>query len=1342
MLDAIRSEDMRLSEQAITNFKQFIKRNLVDLNMILPYISALISVYHVRELSVLSFSTLCHLIKRVSFQNPAVLQTVYDPILPFLLQRLSEHKDSIRITSMKSLKTCIECAPNGDIDAIIYYLIKDGLMSNQSRVQSAVLDLLYQIMESASSFNFSFKQILDNTVPLLTIHDDATVSKSNQLLIYYFTSVNPTNNTAKSDLVNALLNENVPYETASMLLNSIDQKLYEQYINFVNPPQPTTQAESTSTSPSLNNREKLDEILAKIPNWNTDDSAVTADESTPESDPGYDGLYNEYEPHFEAKETEKNWKHRQLYIIKLRQILRGKKVLLNVANFVNLLSNTKEWIMKGMVSLRTTLSNNSCQLCKELGIYLGSFLDNSFIEYLLSHLLKLTAGRKVIQHQNSNVAIIALLLYTNFNNKIFNLLSAASQDKNIQPRAYTAKWIQLLVLKFYDTNHMDLFYSFVDAVESIIVKGLSDPIPMVKDSMRSTFWTVCELEPSYESRIIKKLDVPIVKALERSKGSYVSNFAQRIPIKELIKEQFALKPNSSLNIQKQQTSPETHQKLSYEPIRKTVRSESLDLDRINEKKYKPAVRHHTIGTERIIQGQSHISEHESSQKAQYLHNTMNANNNARDDEYDDFTDRIKRENVIYEEITSDSSDTQRAGLLKLLKENDATITVKFHSALNQLTIINPQIFELLFTEGNESAFVKISNYISTENTVRIFCLYLINTNNFDRIELIVRNLPLEDLCLSITKLLNFAIDTSKLDNIILSIQFIKNRYAIITSILEIFNTMLLLKKDEIKSYLLSSIFESLFASFKIIKIDEEIKKKYLKTFSLCQDEFHGMFMHTLNNLEDVSLKDEIYTLLGFEIAPVQTHSDHDDVSMTEEIPDNHIDVRLQESELEEEKAPPQSQSDIRGEEIRRESQVNDHDQKSDEVSNIDHRHEMSIADDVSEMSDIRAYELDEVSTVKIEEILPNKKNTTEKAESEGTASSAGDTTQEQYPQSLLNHQQEMEGNSTVLIVEEGTDISMHQTEPEAPLTVSILEEVAEMVTPDPGAVETNSQTQDISSHNVTVEPAVKTVEGCDEDKDELTDVAPVKEQQPSTDILEEPDKVMSDSTPDLHMLTIDETETVDGYLGAILDVLSEENVEIDDLSVEDLQLQSIDDFRRLYRMLKVRGVDQTPAYNKLIESARTGTFVVESLALMRYIGIVADELELLQFFNTLVGDTADERFIAIYENVRLISLKKLLAIDKMKNYPLRMQEIILRCIYEILNGYAQAIDGEDVFMIETFVKRTVSNDDTFIRMYSYDIYRELYQIHYRGEVDAHGIELVDKVMFEGIDEKLMKYCEV
>lgn len=1310
MLNSVQSGDILRSEQAITNFKQFIKRNLVDIHYITDYISVLCSSYAVKELAILSFSTLCHLIKRISIQQPSALETVYDPIIPFLLQRLAENKSSIRVTALKSLKTCIETSVNGDIDLLIHHFVVDGLIVGDvsPQTQLSVLDLLYQIIESSANFKFSFKYILENVVKMLTSDNDEILFKSNQILILYFTQVNPTNNTAKLDLITALITNNISTKRSRILLNSIDNNLFNKYVLY-------KESQAQEFSYTGNDRVmlsqhassmQLETLLNKIPNWNIDTSLISPVEIS-EKELNDEVLFNEFTVQFDGKETEKNWKNRQVLIVKLRQILRGKNFLKDIENFISFLKSIKEFICKGLLSLRTTLSNNSCQLCKELAIFIGPYLDYTFVEYIITVLLRLTSARKIMQHQNSNVAIIGLLLYTNLNPKIFSLLLSTSQDKNIQPRIYTGNWIQLMLLKYYDPNNLENFYYIVESIEVIIIKGLNDPIPLVKDAMRNSFWTLCELDHSYESKIIKQLDYSIVRALERSKAAYVSSQIKRTPTRELIHEK----------IREVSKSPSENRKV-YDTILTNQRSESLDsslyfkdrkqpeeVQLPHQSHQKPTIRHHTADSDTLLKN------------SQIL--------NTKTDEYDDFTGRIKRENIIYEEITSDSKQLQLEGFNKLLKDKNLSLPVKFHSALNNLTILNPEIFEIIFIAGNESDFSKISNYISTENTLRLFCLYLIKNHDFDRINLIINELSIEDLCLSMISILNFAIDASKLDNINLSIQYIKYRFEIIRSILEIFKRLVETKKSSIKGYLLASIFDCLNSSFSLIESDADLRKNYLRVFQLCLKEYNELFLRSLNDIKDTSIKNELLSVLG--VKDFATDIDDEEICR-ENLDDSRLlsPIKVNQEEIDEnvdemtKVVPRLNKSDIENR------------NPNPFISDMTMIIPKPKGNGIFDFDKIELRNEDEISEISIgiDAIIEDVEKGVDSEEEEQKA----EILEENTDISMIDKDK---GEVVEIAKEKNEEGEQNQCNDEG-------KEAREDV--NANTVQLASVINDSVGNNTGVDEKEEAEEAEAKDEDEMEDIEEVEDKGDKVDDEEEVEegedvRIMSDSTPDLNMLTIEENSKEGGYIGIVIaEIRNFRGSSVRKL--EDINLHAmerIDDFKIILENTDV--INLKELYDILTtENIAKGKFVVESFSILQYLELITCENNMITIMNDSLSEEADEIFLVLYEIFQDFKIKSILNITKIGHKKKRLQEIIVRCIYEKLA--LRTVDGEDIFMIESLMKKYINNEtDSFIRMSAYKIYKAMFEIHNEGVIDASGLELVDSIIIESMNAKVLDYCE-
>ncbi|TID31359.1 hypothetical protein CANINC_000070 [Pichia inconspicua] len=1232
MLEAVQARDPQRCEETITAFKQYIKRNLVDLRYISEYLQALINIFPYKELSVLAFSTFCHLIKRISIQDTHALHEVYDIVLPFLLQRLGEKKESMRVTAVKSLKTCIESSPNGEIDLIIHYLIRDGINKEQPQIQIPVLDFLYQIIESSENFTFSFKFILDNIIKLLNSQNREVLEKCSRILILYFTIINPTNNTAKNDLLQAILTHHIDPQIASKVLSVIDRNILNRYNEKINASSgqhtPNQHQNSLQSQSDINGR--LESLLQKVPNWNVDDVLPKSNFNVMD-DPTYESLYNEF---------------------MTQQILNEELYLANIDNFVDFIKSLKEPITKGMLSLRTTLSNNSCQLCKELAISIGLYLDATFVDYQLNTLIKLTAARKMIQHQNSNVAIIAFILSTPLNNKFFHLFATTIHDKNIQPRVYTGNWIQFMLLKYYNPSDLDSFHYIVESCEPIIIKGLSDPIPL--EAMRNAFWTLTELEPDYETKIMRKLDSQTVKALERSKSSFVNIQVKRTPIKQLINETLKKDP-----IQKMQS-------LSYEPVRKIQRSESVDATRLNESvsaipELKPSVRHHTIDsashTKFIASATSPITKFE------------------KEDDFDDFTGRIKRENVIYEELSSDNRQLQEAGLKKLLELDESSITTKFNHALNHLSMINPEVLYPIFDDALH--FHKISNCISTENTVRLLCFYLIETSDFDKIELILTELSLEDLCLSIINTLNLAIDTSKIDNINLSIQFIKHRVEIISCVLQIFMRLVIFKGGHIKSYMLSSIFECLIKSYTIIDLTDEIKKVYTEVFKLCHVEYKDLLERSIKEISEHTVKKSICDLIGIEL---DEEGNDDDRSVGAETQRFLSPIKVRQDEMDE-----------------------DVDQMTKIIPRMK-REELGENPFVSDMTMLipkrkgnGIFDFDNIELRPAEGIEVGAESEEEEEEEDhvvegGEFNGKKEDEEEEEKEKKKENEPKLQSEPEPEVVDEGTDISM---------------------------IDKDKSLTDVSM-----------------EKNEIEDVQeqPVQEQEESDRTYGD---IQSDSTPDLNMLTIDEVE-IEEDIGGYIGILRDDLLNHDSITPKNLnEIESVEELA--YIVQHFGDYENEEVYSSMMVNIERGKFIEYSLCIIRLIDNVCkvDE-KVIEVLSSSI-EYSMSIFCCIEEFICGLPLKFILGLKDMNKMNIKVQECILQNILKHLRD--AEIDVEDVFMIDRIAKRYNDNDEEIIlKMLSFDICKEMYLLHKEGIKDEKGVELVDEWVINNFNQIVTTYC--
>ena len=196
-------------------------------------------------------------------------------------------------------------------------------------------------------------------------------------------------------------------------------------------------------------------------------------------------------PPFEGRENEQNWIGRDKNTLKLRRILKGNAPTEFHAAFVAGVKSLLDGILKVANTLRTTMSTNGCQLVQELASTLGPAID-PWVEILLQTFIKMCAATKNIAAQNGNATVDALLSNISYNNRVLQHIQFASQDKNVQPRCFSAGWMKTLIRKH--KSHIE-HSGGLDSFDKILRKGLTDANPKVREAYRSTYWAFALIWP-------------------------------------------------------------------------------------------------------------------------------------------------------------------------------------------------------------------------------------------------------------------------------------------------------------------------------------------------------------------------------------------------------------------------------------------------------------------------------------------------------------------------------------------------------------------------------------------------------------------------------------------------------------------------------------------------------------------------------------------------------------------------------------------------------------------------------------------------------------------------------
>jgi CLIP-associating protein 1/2 len=510
----------------ITELKAHIKREFVDLAQVSRYFETLKMGNKSSDfkLSSVSFSSTCHLIKRVGMQDPNSLRGPSKIILPMLINRLLDSKPMFKNQAKSALETYWLATPS----IVENYIRDNALIHSSPRIRAESIMFISDLIELNKNFNF--QSLLLNVVNLM--HDDVVdVAKNAEVLLlkYYILHRSKVN-----ELVRELKSQKIDYKKAFRLLRDIDTTTANSFASDLKPAssRPTIDTfnnlsrqhkKSTSNLSSSGPRPKvsdadLSDILGAIPSAKLDDS-IRALQVSSASD-----IHREVEQlltPFNGKETEFNWNNREKNIIKFRGLVLG-----NADSYPDeLVASTRsmlDGINKSVLSLRTTLSTNGCQLVKELASYLNKHID-PIAENLFTPLAALTSATKKISSMNAFGSICVLLMSTSFNNRLFNHCYNLFLDKNVQPRLYSSTFLRIFIQKH--STRLDNIH--LETVIKWVTKGVADPNTIVRESMRTTLWVLCRKFPDTAEAIISKQDANVRKALERSKPSDIepSNFA-------------------------------------------------------------------------------------------------------------------------------------------------------------------------------------------------------------------------------------------------------------------------------------------------------------------------------------------------------------------------------------------------------------------------------------------------------------------------------------------------------------------------------------------------------------------------------------------------------------------------------------------------------------------------------------------------------------------------------------------------------------------------------------------------------------------------------------------------
>lgn len=871
LYDAISSNDTQKSQEVILELKSQVKHGQINLVYAKRYFDILIVAYRNPRLQISSFSTICHLIKLIRIKQPSSLTSVHQKIVPFLFEKLKEGRESLRSASMKAMVTIWESIP----DIFEEDLRAKGFRNPDPVIRRRLLEMIAEI--SKNSPGFSLESFLPNIIHMLSDQVESVAQASTKLLVLYYNNISSSSETAsRAQLVELLAAHHIPHSISLSLLSKLDNnaslmKLYRsKMISHVsrpssrarNPYRYHAKSVQSSSGSSLHYNNNLSIATGPLTSY-VPDSGVLDNISNSSIIKSllseYDDFRHMDELHslaitseqqlmklsdklklpFEGKETEQNWIKRVKAIKTFQSILRGNCISEYSQLLSQVLGGSVRCINKAAQSLRTTLSSAACQLCKEIFISLGPKLVNSTVDALMISLIKLSSSLKTITRQKANLAIVAIILYTNFNPKVVTQIYSSSLEKNIQSRAYASFWAELFLLRYAgDDNVVEGSFGYII---KIIERGIQDPSPLVREASRRTYWSLYKIFPDKANSIMSELPRISSKALEKAR---VSSY-ERYKHPEILDQ---AKPMSTSRIGSVESSfirsSSPVSLASPPPVQSTGLTEQKLVNSSNRKE---------ISISRV-----------SSRQSSRDHNSQGSSS------LEEYTEILKKQNIIYDEILSSNLEIQEKGFKLLLSTNNGQLPVKFSSALNKLSVVNPKVMLQVF--DNQSTFKKVTACLTTDNIVRLCCFYILEQHPDVKLvnEIIFQNIPMDELCLGLTSVMNLCIDSSKIQDVNLSFQFAKYKKEFAEASFGMVSSLLDTDKIKVENYLLSSLFDALLGCWEFTA--HSSGTKYITALKLALAKSEPIFRKCVGSIEDSAIKGEIETNLSL-VSDKSVHPD-------------------------------------------------------------------------------------------------------------------------------------------------------------------------------------------------------------------------------------------------------------------------------------------------------------------------------------------------------------------------------------------------------------------------------------------------------------------------------------
>ncbi|ORY62939.1 STU1 protein [Pseudomassariella vexata] len=443
------------------------------------------------------FTSLNHLLTRLSRQEPKYISKEAKYTLPLVVDKMGDQKDKLRSLAIQAMVTIHTAAP---IDAERF--VRNTAMAGKNpRAKETGMQWLVQMHKD---HGLPFRAYVPTLMELLEDADGMVRDNAKMTVIELFRDAP---NGAKSDLKKQLKNFKVR--------PAIESAIVKELV-----PGPATRVPAEEVRPDIAPVARPN-LAASVSSLSTERPVTPMPEVKADSvEPSYvntqrelDDIFRDMHPWFEGRESEQNWLKREESVIKLRRLIAG-----NAADFPDAFITgcrvLLDGIIKAVSSLRTSLSKEGCGLVQDLANTFGPGID-PMVELLLQACVKLCAATKKIASQLANTTVDTIMGRTTYNARIMQHVWIACQDKNVQPRTYASGWlITLLKKEAHHKSHLE-HNGGLEVVEKCIKKGLNDANPGVRERMRAAYWVYAGIWPARAEAIMDGLDATAQKLLQK-----------------------------------------------------------------------------------------------------------------------------------------------------------------------------------------------------------------------------------------------------------------------------------------------------------------------------------------------------------------------------------------------------------------------------------------------------------------------------------------------------------------------------------------------------------------------------------------------------------------------------------------------------------------------------------------------------------------------------------------------------------------------------------------------------------------------------------------------------------